>query len=136
MKKLIIVWVLLMIEFTSLNAETWREFRNRVETMSDRVIVPKYFDSDTWLDNLAAVIATHDWCRKMYKYILENDNTMSEGERSGRALSQLLHEMKFKEYWDYARKLSQSNWNYVYRRYGYWFDHLQNEGWITFQDMR
>ncbi|MDR2972738.1 MAG: hypothetical protein LBU83_12580 [Bacteroidales bacterium] len=120
----------------SVSAETYREFRNRVEAMSERVIVPKYFDGDGWLDNLAAVIATHDFCRQSYRYILENDNTMGEGERAGRVLSQMLHEMKFKEFWDYARRLSQDSWNYVYRRYQYWLDHLQKGGWITFRDMR
>ena len=136
MKKITILCVFLLVGVISVRAETWQQFRARVEAMSERVIVPKYFDSDTWLDNLAAVIATHDWCRQMYRYILENDNTMGQGERAGRVLSQMLHEAKFEEFWNNARRLSPNAWDYVYRRYIYWFDHLENGGWITFQDMR
>jgi hypothetical protein len=134
MKKIL----MLMFFFCSmcLFAETWSEFRNRVEIMSDRVLVPKYFDSDGWLDNLAAVIATHDWCRKMYKYILENDNTMGKGERTGRELLQMLHEMKYKEFSDKAERLSPNSSDYVYNRYCYWLEHLKNGGWIKFRDMR
>jgi len=136
MKQILIVCVSFVVVITSVKAETFREYRNRVEVMSERVIVPKIFSGDGGLDNLAAVIATHDWCRQGYKNILEHDNTMGEGERAGRVLLQMLHEMKFKEYWNNARKLSPNSWDYVYRRYNYWLDHLENGGWITFRDMR
>lgn len=136
MKKIILLVLFLSIfGLVLVSAETWKEFRNRVEVMSERVLVPKYFDGNDWLDNLAAVIATHDWCGKMYEYILENDNTMGEGERTGRALSQMVHEIKIEEYWDKAKGLPPNSWNYVYKRYIYWFNHLKNGGWITFRDM-
>jgi hypothetical protein len=134
-KKFLSVCIFFLVVITFVKAETWREFRNRVEVMSERVIVPKYFDSDGWLDNLAAVIATHEWCSKMYKYILENDNTMDTGERTGRVLSQMLHEMKFKEFLDKAERLSPNALDYVFKRYRYWFAYLQDGGWITFRDM-
>ena len=104
--------------------------------MSERVLVPKYFDSDDWLDNLAAVIVTHEWCNQMYKYILKNDNTIGEGERTGILLSQMLHEMKYKEFWDKAERLSPNARVYVYSRCRYWWDHLTNGGWIIFKDMK
>jgi len=136
MNKYFILCVFFAVVITSVKAETPREFRNRVNVMSERVIVPKYFSGDGWLDNLAAVIATHDYCRQAYKYILENDNTMGESERKGMVLSQMLHEMKFKEFSDNAKKLSPNARDYVYRRIIYWSDHLINGGWITFTDMK
>jgi len=138
MKKSFIFMFFIFIGIISVNAETWRELRNRVQVMTERVIVPKYFSSDAidGLDNLAAVIATHDWCMQTYKAILNNDNTMGDGERAGMLLSQTLHEVQFKRYWDYGTKLSGKYWDYLNRRYDYWFEHLKNGGWITFQDMR
>ena len=88
------------------------------------------------MDNLAAVLTTHDWLRHMFKYILDNDNTMGEGERTGRMMLQFLHTAKFNETWDYATKLSSNAWNFIYIRYSHWFNIFENEGWIKFHDMR
>jgi len=136
MKKIIFISILFFIGNMYINAETWKQFKNRVEVMSERVAVPKYFDGDGWLDNLAAVIATHDWCGKAYKSILENDNSMNQGERARKQLSLIFHEDRFEYFWDIGTRLSRNNWDYVYRRYNYWFEYLNNGGWITFRDMR
>ena len=133
MKRFILLGFIITVGLTYVNAETWQEYRNRVEVMSERVVDHGFFEGDYWKDKLAAVWATHDWCYSQYSYILENDNTMTPNIRAGRALSMFLHEKEGDKFADIARKLSSDSYRWVCQRYDYWYNHLKKGGWINFK---
>lgn len=121
-----------LILASSVYAETWQEYRNRVENMSQRVVDCGFFEGKYWMDKYAAVWATHDWCYNQFKYILDEDNTMTPPIRTGRVLLMNMHYMEGDKYAKNASKVSSNPYKWMCQRYDYWYNHLNKGGWIDF----
>ena len=139
MKKIKVIMLgLLLTSFAalSLSAETWDQYLNRVNIMSDAVIQamanPAFRIQDS-NDRIGAVWATHEWCFWAYVNIRDNYPNLPQQEKNKYALFAEIHRVEVNKLEEIIYRFSTSTFNNIVDRYNYWIDHLKNGGTITFR---
>ena len=130
MKKIFIFTVLINVMGFAF-AETWQDYVKRVELMSDRVINCGFFEGDYWMDKLAAVWSTHQWCFVQFNNILNQDKTMTENVKARMELLRDIHSSERNRYRKYA--VDSNSYQWVLDRSNHWYRQVNEGGLINFQ---
>ena len=137
MRKIVMAGLLIAVfGIMSVSAETWEQFRNRANRMSDAVVAAR-FDSgfDIWNhnDRIAAVWATHQWVFSAFVNIRDNFPGLSQQEQNRYQLLLVMHRIQLEEMEAAITRFSAVTFNNIRSRYSHWYNHLRNGGTINFR---
>ena len=118
-----------------MSAETWEQYINRVNRMSEAVIQamanPSFRMQDS-NDRIGAVWATHEWCRIGYLNIRNDAPGLSQQQRNWYSINADLHRVEVDKLENIIYRFSTATFNSIVARYNHWINHLNSGGTIRF----
>ena len=137
MRKIIFLGMLLSsLGLMSVSAQNWEQFINRTNMVSEAVIQAIYdptFRMEESNIRIAAVLASHVWCRKAYLHISNNCPGLTQQQRNWYLANSEIHrveEEKLDEILEYA---STPTYNDIIDKYNKWGMHIDKGGTIDFK---